>query len=533
MRRFAALYEALDATTSTNRKVRAMADYFRAAPPRDAAWALYFLSGRRLKRLVGAGRLRDALKGAVDLPDWLVDECYAHVGDLAETIALLASADAAQTQAPGRSLADWVEDALLPLADVDRNLRAAEVSAWWPRLGYGECYLVVKLMTGALRVGVSRLLVARALAEVADLPRQVILHRLMGNWQPTPAFYDQLLAADDGSADRSRPYPFCLAHPLEDAPATLGAVSEYQAEWKWDGIRAQLIRRAGETWLWTRGEDLVTERYPEIVAAAAALPDGTVLDGEILAWSEADGVRDFALLQKRIGRKTVTAKLLRDLPVRFLAYDLLEHDGGDVRDRPLSERRELLTGLPGDRDRAIGHSVPVSAADWDELAALRETARSRRVEGFMLKRLAAPYATGRVRGHWWKWKVDPYTVDAVMLYAQPGHGRRSNLYTDYTFAVWNGTALVPFAKAYSGLDDTEIARLDRWIRRNTRERFGPVRSVAPEQVFELAFEGIARSTRHKSGVAVRFPRIVRWREDLKPADADTLEDLNRLLDMRS
>lgn len=530
MRDFSRLYQELDQTTSTNLKVAAMVRYFASAPPADAAWAVYFLSGRRMKRLVGPARLRQWLYESVDLPDWLVDDTYASVGDLAETIALLTDAGRA-AHADGRSLADWLETEILPLRGLDADAQGERVKHWWATLDYEQCYLLNKLLTGALRVGVSRTLAARALAEAAGLPRPVILHRLMGQWEPDGDFFRRLVSPDDGEADVSRPYPFCLAAPLDDdEPAALpGGPGDWQVEWKWDGIRAQLVRRAGRGFLWSRGEDLITDRFPEVRDAAATLPDGTVLDGEILAWDAEAGVMDFGALQRRIGRKRVGPKLLAEVPAVFLAYDLLEHGGEDIRHRPLAERRDTLAGVLPNADETLRLSPVLEAADWNAYAALREESRDRRVEGLMLKALDSAYGTGRQRGLWWKWKVEPHTVDAVMIYAQPGHGRRANLYTDYTFAVWRGEELVPIAKAYSGLDNDEIRELDRWIRRNTVERFGPVRSVRPEQVFEIAFEGINASRRHKSGVALRFPRIARWRRDLGAGDADDIGSVRALV----
>ncbi len=567
MQAFSKLYQTLDQTTSTNAKVAAMVVYFGEAAPADAAWAVYFLSGRRIKRLVGAALLRQWLTELADLPNWLVEDTYASVGDLAETVALLVArpddfqgtltrpaerpptvdtslecATGTETHAGSSAytqtdhdphshdigLADWVENRLLPLRKLDTDAQRTVVTGWWQSQPYEQCYIITKLLTGALRVGVSQTLLARALAERAELERAVILHRLMGEWQPDAAYYEALIAQDDGAAATSRPYPFCLAAPLENEPETLGDSGAWLAEWKWDGIRAQLIRRQDEIYLWSRGEELIGQRFPEVVAAAHGLPDGTVLDGELLPWND-DGVMGFAALQRRIGRKTVGRKLLDEVPCVLLCYDLLELGGRDVRTETLRWRRQALEAMIATQPAGLRVSEVVAASGWAAMAELRASSRERLVEGLMLKALESPYGTGRKRGLWWKWKIEPYTVDAVMLYAQAGHGRRSNLFTDYTFAVWQDNKLVPIAKAYSGLDNQEINRLDKWIRRNTLERFGPVRSVKPEQVFELAFEGINVSTRHKSGIAVRFPRIVRWREDLAPKDADTLKDVKRLI----
>jgi DNA ligase 1 len=524
MRRFCQLYEALDGTTRTNAKVEAMVRYFEAAPAEDAAWAVFFLTGQRLKRLISGRTLRAWAQQRTGLPEWLVDEAHAAVGDSAETTALLL--DAAEPGAASLPLHRWLEERILPLHGQSADRQYAAVCTWWQELPRGELFVLNKLLTGAFRVGVSKLLVMRALAEVAKLPRATIAHRLMGRPQPSAVWYRGLLAAESAD-DRARPYPFFLASPLEADPSTLGPLEDWLAEWKWDGIRGQLMRRGGEIFLWSRGEELITERFPELIQAAARLPDGVVLDGEVLAW---DGdVLPFAVLQRRIGRDRLTQNLLQDAPVAFLAYDLIEEGGIDLRALPFAVRRARLEKLVAVSDRLLV-SPEVSGGSWEELATWRASARERRVEGLMLKRRDAPYGVGRQRGAWWKWKIAPLTLDAVLVYAQAGSGRRASLFTDYTFAVWRGDELVPVAKAYSGLTEQEIAALDRWVRANTIDRFGPVRQVAAVQVFELAFEGINRSTRHKSGVALRFPRIVRWRTDKPAAQADRLEQVHALLD---
>lgn len=528
MHQFAALYQRLDETTKTSLKVAAMVDYFRDAHPRDAAWAVYFLSGRRFSRFILARNLRAWGAQAAGLPDWLFEESYDIVGDMAETIALVLPVRDGQSDG---TLADWIEQRLKPLRRLAEDQQREAVQAAWNELPPQPRFVFNKLMTGGFRVGVSQGLVVRALALFAELPANVIAHRLMGTWQPTEEFFRKLVAPDDGSTDRSRPYPFCLAHPHEGEPPELGERSSFQVEWKWDGIRAQFIRREGHTYLWSRGEELIFERFPELHEDAVRLPDGVVLDGEVVGWSfERETVLPFTELQRRINRKTVGKKLLTEVPARFIAFDLIEWEGRDVRDEPLSQRRTWLEQLCADRvfDR-IAPSEVLQESTWDELAERRAGSRDLNVEGLMLKPLTGPYATGRVTGVWWKWKIEPYTVDCVLLYAQRGHGRRANLYTDYTFAVWDGDDLVPFAKAYSGLTDEEFREVDKFVRANTKERFGPVRSVTAELVFELAFENIQPSNRHKSGIAVRFPRMVRWRKDKKPADADTLSAIKAMI----
>jgi ATP-dependent DNA ligase len=526
VRDFAEAFDEIDTTTATSLKVAAMVRYFRSAPTADAAWAAYILSGRRLKRFIGPSLLWRWLIEASGLPEWLVAESYSAVGDIAEAIALLIESDAAGgTDVP---LAEWIDGRLLPLREATEEEQRDAIVGWWRTLPYRECFLLNKLLTGELRVGVSELLVTRALSEVLGVPREALARGIMGEWQPSAEFWEQLKSGKAPAADASAPYPFYLASPLEDDVITLGARADWQVEWKWDGIRGQLIRRSGQCFIWSRGEDLVTERFPEVVSAAASLPDGVVLDGELVAWREG-AVRPFADLQQRIGRKKLAAGILERVPVRFLAYDLLEQEGADIRTRPLHERRArleaLLTGAPG----MLALSPIVAAPTWEELAALRMESRTRSVEGLMLKAVGSPYGTGRQRGSWWKWKIEPYSFDGVMIYAQPGHGRRSNLYTDYTFGVWHENELVPVAKAYSGLSNAEISELDKWIRTHTIEKFGPVRAVQPIQVFELGYEGIAASTRHKSGIALRFPRILRWRTDKPAAEADTLENLQAVL----
>ncbi len=535
MKRFAALYARLDDSRATSAKVEAMRAYFAETPAADAAWGLYFLTGQRLKRLIAPSLLRAWISDATGLAPAIVEECYAHVGDLAETLALLLDRAGRPQPLIERGLAEWVAW-LLVLRDRDVDAQRAALLDVWARLPLDECFLFNKLLTGALRVGVSSGLAARALAQHAGLDDTLIAQRLMGDWQPSAAAFAALLAPGSAEAHPSQPYPFCLASPIEDEglPSGLGAASEYLAEWKWDGIRGQLIRRAGQTFLWSRGEELLNGRFPEIEAAATQLPDGTVLDGEILA-HDGTAVLPFAKLQTRIGRKTVGKKLLAEAPVAFVAYDLIEWQAEDWRARPLSERRaQLETVVTATAEPHLKLSEAVIADSWDALAASRTQARERGVEGLMLKRLDSAYQTGRRRGAWWKWKLDAMHIDCVLVYAQAGHGRRANLYTDYTLSVWEGPnagegLLLPVAKAYSGLTDAELTKMDGWIKKHTREKFGPVRSVEPVQVFEIAFEGIQASTRHKAGIALRFPRIARWRTDKPAHEANTLADLKMFL----
>jgi DNA ligase-1 len=539
MREFARLFAELDETTATNRKLEALQSYFSHAAPENAAWAVYFLAGGKPRQAVPSKLLRQYAIEYAQLDEWLFDESYSAVGDMAETIAHILPPPDKHSDV---GLAEWMEQRIGPLRGADPAAIREALLRYWNELDARERFLFVKLIGGGFRVGVSRLLVTRALAAIAAVDSKLIAQRLMG-WTdgqvaPTAAGFLKLIAAQSDEEHKLRggqPYPFFLAHQLQGEPAALGAVANWQVEWKYDGIRAQLVRRGARNYLWSRGEDLITERFPEI--AAIRLPEGTVVDGEVLVWNEQAGApAPFADLQKRIGRKTLSNKLLAELPAVLVAYDLLELDGVDTRALPQHERRALLETLVRDAPQApLKISPLVEASSWDDLAGLRGQSRSRSVEGMMLKARDAQYGVGRTKdvGTWWKWKIDPYSIDAVLIYAQSGSGRRASLYTDYTFAVWDDNEgerkLVPFAKAYSGLTDAEIGQVDNTIRRTTVEKFGPVRVVKPTMVFEIGFEGIALSTRHKAGIAVRFPRILRRREDKPVEEADTLDTLKGLL----
>ncbi len=532
MRAFAALYQRLDRSTSLLEKRAALVDYFRHVPAEDAVWALWLLTGGKVggakARIANSSELRQWVAQESGLPDWLVEASYDQVGDLAETLALLL--DDPPDAAEDVGLAQWIQQRLLPVANAPPEQRRAVIVAAWRQLPMRERFVFNKLLTGALRVGVSQGLVQKALSELSGLDVSVLAQRMLGFTSPTPGFMQTLLARGPQPGDTTLPYPFFLASALEGDPAALGAIDDWLLEWKWDGIRVQLIRRGNEIVLWSRGEERMDGRFPEIEADLARLAHDAVIDGELLAWrGEDEKPLPFTALQTRIQRRKPGPKVLAQTPVRVLAYDLLELDGQDLREQDLQQRRQLLANLLKAHDSPLLQLSPqVRLADWQAAAALRNEARQRGVEGFMLKRRQSPYRHGRKRGDWWKWKVDPLTIDAVMLYAQSGHGRRSTLYTDYTFGVWDGDKLVPIAKAYSGLDDKEITELDRWIRAHTTERFGPVRAVEPLQVFELGFEAVNLSARHKSGVAVRFPRILRWRRDKPASEADVLETLRKV-----
>ena len=553
MIRFAELYHELDSSTKTNDKVAALVDFFSKANAEDAAWATFFLAGNRLKQLVPTKRLRQWAAEAANIPTWLFEESYHSVGDLAETISLIIPNDLEDKVAQekidnppndgnnqplnteedqDRSLAFWILNELKPLGGLPESDQKEKIIDIWRRTNRSTRFVAMKLITGGFRVGVSKGLLIRSLSKYSQVTAEVIAHRLMGNWEPTAKSYQHLIDPDEGDSLLSQPYPFCLAHPIakDKEIDELGLVSDFAAEWKWDGIRGQIIRRSAQSFLWSRGEMLMENTWPEIEDASNSLPDGTVIDGEILAAIPGGKVLPFDQLQRRIGRKRVGKKLTTEVPVIFHAFDLLEINGCDLRQEAFDTRRRLLEQLLDQvRHPNIKATDLISGNSWKELALVREQSRENLAEGLMIKKRQASYSVGRVQGTWWKWKVEPHTIDAVLIYAQKGHGRRANLFSDYTFAVWDEEKLVPFAKAYSGLSDTEIRKIDRIVRQNTNEAFGPVRSVTPTIVMEVAFEGLRVSKRHKCGVATRFPRMVRWRIDKQPKDANTLFDLRALL----
>ena len=534
MKRFTQLFQEVDGTTSTNEKVAALQRYFHDESAANAVWALYLFLGKTRKRLITSRILRNIFLQVSDIPEWLFEASYAHVGDSAETIALLlhdTPLPKAQSAFQNQPLHVWLETLIPQVKTCSETEQQQLILDWWASLEGVEVFVLNKVLTGAFRVGASTKLVVKALAAEYDLPADVVTHRLMGDFTPSAEFYQQLIQSDILQSAPSRPYPFFLASPIAIDKFSDEPLTDWQAEWKWDGIRAQMIHRASEHFIWSRGEDLITHQFPEFAEPLRSLPDGTVLDGEIVCW---DGQQplNFNHLQKRLGRKRVGPKLMAENPVHFLAYDLLEHQGHDIRELPLNERRRRLTELlDTHKTPYTSYSQPLPFDTFDQLQTLRAQSRQHQAEGLMLKALESPYLVGRKRGYWWKYKVDPMTLDAVLIYAQAGSGKRANLFTDYTFALWHGEDLVPFAKAYSGLDNQEINTLDKWIRRHTRERFGPVRSVEPIHVFEIGFEGIAQSKRHKSGISVRFPRILRWRHDKPISEADSLDAAVALLNL--
>ena len=529
MKEFATLITKLGTSTKTNEKLEALSHYFSTANTADKVWVIALFSGRRPKRMISSGFLSLWCMEVAGLPAWLFEECYHTVGDLGETIALLLP-ETNTNGTPDKELSYYLE-AFIRMEKQDEKIKKDFIISSWMMMNKDERFVFNKLLTGNFRIGVSQKMIVNALAKTVQLEPSVIAHRISGNWDPSTTAFDELLSEQSTSIDFSKPYPFYLAYAIDSDVSDLGSENEWQAEWKWDGIRGQLIKRNNEIFVWSRGEELMTEKFPEYHSLRELLPEGIALDGEIIPSVDKKPL-PFALLQTRIGRKNVTKKHLQDAPIAFFAYDIMEYEGEDIREWPLEKRRSLLEDIVTKLDHPVLLLSPViNFSSWEQLAAIRESSRDMGSEGIMLKRRSSTYQVGRKVGDWWKWKIDPLVIDAVMIYAQKGHGRRSNLYTDYTFAVKDGDKLVSFAKAYSGLTDKEFAEVDSFVKRNSLEKFGPVRTVKPELVFEIAFEGIAASNRHKSGVALRFPRINRWRKDKKPEEINTLDDLKKMLEV--
>jgi DNA ligase-1 len=527
MKRFTNLFLQLDRTNKTNEKVELLKAYFLSAPEEDKIWALALFTGRRPPRPIKSAQVQEWALEQAGIPQWLYRESYSSVGDMAETISLLLPVSESTSE---KTLSEWFGEFIAIAKRPDEEKKDFLINAW-KHLSPYEIFVFNKLMMGSFRIGVSQTLVIRAVSEATNQEAAVVTHRIMGHWDPVGTTFKELIHSENPGDQHSKPYPFYLAYAIEGGVENLGEPAEWFAEWKWDGIRAQIIYRNKELYIWSRGEELVTEKFPELHAFAEFLPDGTVLDGEILCFANEKPL-PFNVLQTRIGRKNVTKKILQEAPVAFIAYDLLELNKLDFRKQPQQLRRAELEKLHQHTSERGFFQVSklISFKEWDKLKELHTQSREHVAEGFMIKRKAAAYQTGRKKGDWWKWKVDPLSIDAVLIYAQKGSGRRAELYTDYTFAVWDQGKLVPFAKAYSGLTDAEIRRVDYYVKHNTLEKFGPVRTVKPGLVFEIGFEGINASTRHKSGISVRFPRMLRWREDKPVEEADTLDNLKKILE---
>lgn len=525
MRHFADLINALETTNKTNTKIDAIIDYLERTPDEDKVWFIALFTGKRPKRNVNTNYMKEWALEITKLPYWLFQESYSSVGDLGETLSLILPPPQENIE---RTLSEWMNEIVSLKGKTDTEKKEFVLNSW-NGLDYTERLIFNKLIGGSFRIGVSDKTLINALTKFSGQESSALMHSLMGKWLPDEVSFKELIDAENVNPDNSKPYPFCLAYPLEKKPEELGNSDEWLVEYKWDGIRGQIIRRNDEVFIWSRGEELVTEQFPEITEVVKAMKGNFVIDGEILAVKNGK-VLNFNELQKRLNRKTLTKKMLSEIPIEVFVYDLLELENNDLREKPISARRALLEELLlNENPQNIKISQSLDFEKWEELDLLRENSREVNSEGLMLKQKNSPYHSGRKKGDWWKWKINPFTIDAVLIYAQKGSGRRSAYYTDYTFAVKNGDTLVTIAKAYSGLTDKEIMEVSRFVTKNAIEKFGPVRTVKTELVFEIAFEGIGLSNRHKSGVALRFPRIVRWRKDKTVDEIDSLEEIKKLI----
>ncbi len=526
MKHFAELVQQLELSNKTNDKIAALVEYFNSANEKDKPYVIAMFTGKKPKRPVSTASIKEWAIAESSIPEWLFAESYHSVGDLSETIALILPPAETELDKP---LHQWISD-LAAIASKDDEQKKKFILTAWNGLNASQRFIFNKLISGNFRLGVSNKMLVNAIAKQSGIDSSKIMHSIMGKWNPNEITYQELIAGAHVNTDNSWPYPFCLAYALDTEPENLGLPENWQAEWKWDGIRGQIIKRNGELFIWSRGEELVTDQFPELHFLLHELPDGIVLDGEIL--SIKDGrVQSFNTLQQRLNRKTISKSQLTNAPIGFYAYDILEYNSEDIRLKELHERRRILemviAGLT--TSHIVKTSPTIQFDNWESLAELRLTARKINSEGIMLKKTSSTFHSGRKRGDWWKWKINPYTIDVVMIYAQKGSGRRANFYTDYTFAVRDGEKLITIAKAYSGLTDKEIKEVNAFVNKNAIEKFGPVRTVKPELVFEIAFEGIAESNRNKSGLALRFPRIARWRKDKKVNEINTLDDLKQLI----
>jgi DNA ligase-1 len=532
MNEFANLIHDLSVTNSLSEKKFLLLNYFSNAEDNDKLWALALLFGKKPKKTINTTQLKQYCIELTGIQEWLFETSYQMVGDLAETISLFINNQKIKADTNLSKVKHTLTFYLHHLTSLNlcsEDEKKKYILSQWETLNQNECFVFNKMITGGFRVGVSTSLISSVISQLLNKPLSEVHHRLSGNWTPHTVTWETLLVNE--ISDLSKPYPFYLCYALENIDKEFSP-EEWYAEKKWDGIRGQIIKRENQIFIWSRGEELINEQFPEIAELNDILPNGTTLDGEIVCISKGDYLTPmpFNLLQKRLGRKKPGNQILSEIPVIFIAYDILEWEGKDIRNEILSKRRNLLDLFihslnPG----KILISPLIEFKNINDLKKIRDKARLDKVEGIMIKRKNSVYLTGRKKGDWWKWKTDPYTIDCVLIYAQAGHGRRGGLYTDYTFAVKDGDKLVPFTKAYSGLTDKEIKEVDVFIKRNAVEKFGPVRTVKPELVFEIAFEDIQESKRHKSGVALRFPRILRWRKDKKQDEINTLEDLKSLL----
>jgi len=537
---FSELFLNLDSSNSTNNKIEVLKNYFLSNDPIDNSWAIYLLTGKSNKRFISGRYLKNLFSELYEYPVWLIDTCYLKVGDSAEVITLLLKNKSTSRKKVllNISLNELLSKTIPDLSKLNDEEKNFKIKNMWETLPEDNHLIFNKILTGTFRVGVSIGLITKSISKLINIDEEIISHRLMGNFEPSIDSYEFLINKNINLQElNSKPFPFLLANTIEDK-IFKHSINDFQFEWKYDGIRMQLIKRSGNVSLWTRGQELVNDSFPELVDKMSHIKDDFVLDGELLVWNFKEQIAfDFSLLQKRINRKSPTRSIQIKYPIIFIAYDLLEINGRDIREIKLENRRIELEKYFSKWHNKTENNISaifkicnlIFPKDWPDALNYKEKSRENNTEGLIIKKKTSIYSSGRKRGIWWKYKVDPMQLDAVLIYAKGGSGRRAGLYTDYSFALWKDKELIKFASAYSGLTNIEIKELDKWIRKNTIEKFGPVRSLKPEMVFEISFEKIQISKRHKSGIAVRFPRITKWRKDKKINDADSLENAYELM----
>ena len=541
MRNFATLFKELDETAQADLKIEALINYFKKVPPEDLAWTVSLLLGRKIKQVISVKRLRKWSVELTQIPDWLLAECLNNVGDLAETISLILPFEGNSENIP---LHVWIEQCIFPLKDQQEEIQKEKIVSFWHQLNSVERFLFNKLVTGSFHVDIPPKLIIKALSSFCSLNEKYISQRLIGNWVPTAGFFNFLCTSNVSDTMANIPYPFNPVVQLDLKVEDLGNINQWLFEWKWNGIRSQIIKRENKVFIWSHDEDLLNDSFPELYELGSILPDGTVIEGIIIP------IRDNILLpsaelKKRIAKRYPVKKILSDIPVSFVAFDLLEFDKEDIRNKSLNQRRNLLKEILNDiTDKRIILSGVVECNSWKDLKIARSEAGKKSVDGLMLKRLYSPYSIGSetivsamqsgiLTTNWYKWKNDPLTINAILLYARLEQGSTSPLFKEYTFALWHDGKLIPFAKTSSGLTDEEIIQVDSFIRKNTLGKFGPVRTVKPELVFKLEFDGIQKSSRNKSGIVVLSPHITRWHHYKKIEEAGSLNSLTILLNNSS
>jgi len=527
MKAFAKLISNLEQTSKEAFKVTALAQYFSNATDEDKLWTLALFTGTRPKRVVDIKALKEFAEQVYTEGEWLFEASHQIVGDMAETIAYFLPK---AKRNGNHTLSEWIS-MIRTIFNAERIDQRDAITKAWDTLRPEERFIFNKLITGGFRIDVSLKLLSKALAIVTGKDENLLAHKLNSDWHPDEVSFETLIFTENPEAEKSKPYPFHLAHTLESTVAELGDISNWQVERKWDGIRVQVIVRGNKISIWSRKGDILSSKVPELKPLAESMEDGTVLDGELICFKNGK-ILPINNLRTRFGRRNNSKKQFEESPCVFMAYDILEFKGEDIRNKDLAERRKKLEKVIlqyYDEHKIILLSDIINNDNWESINSEREKSREHQVTGLVLKNKKSIYGSSRVEGDWWKWPVDPLFIDAILLYAQAGEGGSSKMYREYSFALWHGEDLVTFAKAKSGLEDKELKELTSFVKKNTKEKFGPVRSVAAVQIFRLAFDSITASKRHKSGILLKNPRLIEWLRDKNIEDGNNLDDLKKML----